>query len=408
MRKIIIPLLFCLSFCFSFSCKKEQNAKEEGKKEESASLSTSPSLLESKTKIFYFSHSTSKEKNAKNKSLIRPLSSIDKAPKCDLLPWVDSIRVSGMGFLEEKIFFIINKTGFMCFDDASLDNFSLFTEPMFATFSAKGFYNTDIGFLLHSYKTKTFEYISNDAYDDAKEGEELPILSRYNPISKKMEAILFPHHFNLPSYASLNSLYYNDKYYASFKLDNGKDYVDFKYFSFNNVSDILNKAYKEASQDVFRKKVAPYKKNEEGFSTLPKPLTQLINNIKEENLLIEYFDKNIRTPIKISIPSKKKDEKKDETHAIAFSHKIEGHVFCGILLNSGKLYIYDAQLNANAESDAGVVKTYLLPKLPKNFVYTYFAMNKNFLFVAWEEEEFFECGRSGIITIPLSKLKSSQ
>ena len=404
MHKIIIILLFCLLF----SCNKQKNAEDAGKKEDATSLSTTSTSLEHKTKVYYFSHTTSKEKGNKNKSLIRPLSSISECPSCDLLPWVDSIRVSGMGFLEEQVFFVINKIGFMCFDDARLDNFSLFIEPIFRTFSAKGFYNTDIGFLLHSYKTKTFEYLNNNINYENDAKEELPILSRYNPISRKMEAILFPHHFGLPYYASLNDLYYNDKYYASFKLDNGTDYVDFKYFSFNNVSDILNKVYKETSQEIFRKKVAPYKKNEESFSTLPKSLTHLINNIKEQNLIIEYFDKNIPTPIKINLPSKKASEEEGDGRAIAFSHSIGERFFCAILLNNGKLYTYESISNKNDSSENNAIKTYLLPKLPKNFVYTYFAMNKNFLFVAWEEEHFYECGRSGIITIPLSKLKSSQ
>lgn len=408
MRKTIIILLFCLIF----SCNKQQDAKDMGKKEENSTSSTTQLLSKHRIKTYYFSHSSNGEQGTKNKGFVRPLSSIDMCPKCDLLPWVDSIRVSGMGFLDDQIFFVINKIGFMCFDDSNLDNFSLSVEPMLNTFSAKGFYNTDIGFLLHSYKTRMFEYIGNSSDDAESTTEELPILSRYNPISRKIEAILFPHHFNLPSYTSLNSLYYNNKYYASFKLDDAKNYVDFKYFSFNNASDILNKTYKEISQDAFIQKVAPYKKNEEHFSTLPKALTNLIDNVKEQNLLIEYFDKNIPTPIKISLPSKKAGEEDVESQAIAFSHRIGEHFFCGILLNNGKLYTYDvlsdsSKVGEGSDKDS-IVKTYSLPKLPKNFVYTYFAMNKNFLFVAWEEEEFFECGRSGIITIPLSKLKTSQ
>ena len=45
-----------------------------------------------------------------------------------------------------------------------------------------------------------------------------------------------------------------------------------------------------------------------------------------------------------------------------------------------------------------------LPKLPMGFSYSTFVVEKNILYVAWEEKVFYEVGRTGFLTVDLEKV----
>ena len=121
---------------------------------------------------------------------------------------------------------------------------------------------------------------------------------------------------------------------------------------------------------------------------------QLFKKIEEKNVFIEYFDKNNLSPINVI---------KDRADGLEFE-EWAGVAFCSapysaILLMTGKLY-----LSIEEEGGMPLIKTYVLPRLPKGFLYRYVAVHDGILLASWEEEDFYERGRAGFITIPLSML----
>jgi len=86
---------------------------------------------------------------------------------------------------------------------------------------------------------------------------------------------------------------------------------------------------------------------------------------------------------------------------VAFSTRKKDDVIYALLLNNGKLYVY----NSTETTEEKTPNVYSLPKLPKGFSYTYFAIYDDVIFASWEEQDFFTCGRTGFITIPIEKLK---
>lgn len=401
----LLLLFFSLVFCFA-SCNKDRGAdvaKEEVYSEDS-SISINGKIDES-LHIYCFVPSPSQQSQGKSDQVLQEISSFETCPTRDSLPWTDSIRVSGMGFLsvagltEKEPCFVLNKVGVFSFKNALSPPLSFVKSNDVSQFTSGNLYNTDVGVLLHSYKTNTFNYINNSEENEAS-SQELPILSRYNSVTQELESILFPHHFALPSYATLISLHYNSGWTTSFKIDNGQK-VQFRYFSFDNVSDILNAEYKTITQETFRDAVAPIRGGSEGYALLPQGLIQLINSTEEENISIEYFDKNYPSPLKILKTAPNAPELEDiDCQAIAYSSLDDDKVHYSILFNTGKLYVY-------YDNDK-FPDVYLLPELPENFIYTYFAVHNNFVLAAWEEQEFYECKRTGIVVSPLTKLKKVQ
>lgn len=393
MRNKSIAFLLFLS-CLMFSCNR-------GSKDERTEEVEEKQKIKTEKHIYYFPQATyaiekAKVKpgqNVKNNEIIKETKGFDKVPRRGNLPWTESIRISGLGFFNEEPFFVVNKVGIFSFSNVFCPPLRTFSNELFPLFSASDFYNTDIGFLLRSYKTNIFDELNN-AEQELNSNIELPILNRYNAITQDLEAVFFPHHFTLPYYASLTSLIYNDAWYACFKIDNGQK-VEFRYFKFNNMSDILNATYEPIKENSFRVAVSPLKEEDERFLSLNQSFIKLFKKMKEKNVLVEYFDPNHFSSIRVI---KSKDGRFEDIDA-------EGIAFCSathsaILLENGKLY-----LNIEKEGQESLMNTYILPNLPQNFVYKYFAIYDDVLLASWEEEDFYECGKAGFITIPLSMLK---
>ncbi len=388
MRKAFSSILLFLVLLFS--CNKK-NSEVTPETEELSKIKTT-------TQIYYFS----KDHLSKvHEALQHNIQSIDQCPRCDFMPWTESTRISGMGFLDGEVCFIVNKAGIFSFSNFFDQRIDIFPSPLFPFFTASGFYNTDVGALVKSYKNMIFEGIGSFE-EDRLTNEELPILNRYNSITKDLEPILFPHHFALPAYATLTELTYNDAWFASFKIDDGKN-VQFRYFKFNNINDILNANYTAITSEMFMNAMLPIVEDGERFSSLPEPLIGLIKSMEEKSVNIEYFDCNYASPLKIVRNTGKANNLEFAKYeAVAFSNNTKEALVYAILLNDGKLYVCNV---AKGEGKEDVYNTYLLPQLPENFCYTYFVINEGILLAGWEEQDFFECGRTGFITVPIEKLK---
>lgn len=395
MRKGIVSLLFLL--CLLFSCNKKEiadgqtEADKEGKQK---------NILQ-EGRMCYFSHNAPGKKDVKTKSFIREIASFatDRVPKAEFVPWTDAIRVSGVGFIDDEPHFIINKEGILFFNSSGEGTILSYTaNSLFPNCTASGFYNSDLGLLVRSYKTSLFEYVGEYSGNEIHSaGEEMPVLNRYNSFTQDVESIIFPHHFALPSYATLTSLVYNNGWFASFKIDSG-DVVEFSYFSFNNIADVLSANYTSISADVFRSASSPINEKDARFATLPQGLISLMQNITEENVLIEYFDGHLPSPIKI-LKTKNATQSFEDADMEAFAtvSKMNGKIYYSLLLNNGKLYLYS--------TEDEIAQIYLLPQMPEGFCYTYFAIYQDVILAGWEEQAFYECGRAGFFMSPIPKLK---
>ena len=388
MRKAFLNILLFLMLLVS--CNKNKNEATSEKEE--------PPKIKITQQVYYFSQHFVGDAQ----EILHNCPAVNKCSKCDFLPWTESPRISGMGFFNGEVCFIVNKVGVFSFSSLFNQTVDIFPSPLFPFFTASGFYNTDVGLLVKSYKNTMFESIGSFE-EDKLTNEELPILSRYNLITKDVEPILFPHHFGLPAYSALTELNYNNAWFASFKLDDGKS-VQFRYFKFRNINDILNASYSSITADEFMHAMLPILEGEERFSSLPTPLIQLIKSMEEKSVSIEYFDSNYVSPLKIIRNTGKANNLEvSKYEAVAFSNRNKDGVIYALLLNNGKLYVY----NATETAEEKTPNIYSLPKLPKDFYYTYCAIYDDVVLASWEEQDFFTCGRTGFITIPIEKLKKS-
>ena len=72
-----------------------------------------------------------------------------------------------------------------------------------------------------------------------------------------------------------------------------------------------------------------------------------------------------------------------------FTPENDQNTFKAVLLETGRLFYADPETQEWKETS--------LPALPEGFIYTYFVIGKDIIVSAWEEQRFFETGRSGLI-----------
>ena len=140
MRKAFLNILLFLMLLVS--CNKNKNGVA-SEKEELPKIKTTP-------QVYYFSQ----RRLGDDREILHKCQTITKCPKCDFLPWTESTRISGMGFFDGDVCFIVNKVGVFSFSNLFNQTVDIFPSLLFPFFPAAGLYNTDVGLLVKSYKNK--------------------------------------------------------------------------------------------------------------------------------------------------------------------------------------------------------------------------------------------------------------
>lgn len=317
---------------------------------------------------------------------ILPVENPALIPAREFVPWTEAVRVSGLSLICEPPIFLINKTGllFPCksiiADKQSSEPYIL-KDTMFLKKTADGFYKTDLGQLIRLYTNTIFSSV--DSSD-----EEL-LLCRYNSVNNNFIPVISFKNFNLEPEAQLVNLEYKEKWFASFKTEK-YERVSFDYFSFKNFSELLKGNYVKITQDEFIKNTAPIELN----TSVPKntdlyEISALIINSGYKNIRADFFSPDLKSKSVLSYIAKNSESDTENSEITACACKCNfSHTLYAVLFNTGTLSVFN-------EKEKNV-QHFKLPKLPKNTVYTYFILYDNILTAAWEEQVFFEVGRSGL------------
>lgn len=320
---------------------------------------------------YYFTQDTASETPCLKKA-----DSPEKVPERDFVPWTEAIRVSGLGLMYDPPLFLVNRAGI-------LPAFSIEEEPRielkseFYTKTAEGFYKTGLGSLLRLYTNTIFSPILPD------EGHSS--LLRYNSINGELLSLVRPEHFKLANTSQLSALEFDKKWFASFKTEQD-DHVKFDYFSFSSFEELLKGNYSVISQEEFINASAPITalQDKDGIGK--------IFNMSGKNIKAELFSEKLKTKQVIFYRNSQTSYPGDfEITASVCEFKPESpkNSFKAVLLESGRLFYTEIQ---NKEW-----KEISLPQLPEGLIYTYFVIKNGIIIAAWEEQRFFETGRSGLL-----------
>lgn len=367
----VVPLLLASVLLFA-SCAKKETEPEKVSLTEKTGVETE----QLSTLWYYFTHDETLDIPA-----LKEVNSLEKIPATDFLPWTEAVRVSGLGLMYDPPLFLVNKAGI-------LPAFNLGDEPKieikseFYAKTADGFYKTDLGSLLRLYTNTIFSPVLPD--------ESPSSLLRYNSVNGELVSLIQPQTFNLENIAQLSALEFNKKWFTAFKTEKS-DHVGFDYFSFSSFEELLKGNYSQITQEEFIN-VSSIEADFSDKTLYGKDGTEKILKLTEKNVKVELFSEDLNTKQVIFYQNSQNSYKGDfEITASICEFKTENTEsnLKAILLESGELFCFDPQTQE--------WKEIRLPKLPKNFIYTYFVIKNGLIISAWEEQNFFEIGRSGLL-----------
>ncbi|TWI76973.1 hypothetical protein [Treponema putidum] len=360
-QKTIFTVLSALALLFASCTNKSAEAENINKPENQESPA-----IPITSAWYYFTQDETLEVPA-----LKKINSPDEAPRTDFLPWTEAIRVSGLGLMYDPPLFLVNKAGI-------LPAFTIDEEPKievkseFYAKTADGFYKTDVGSLIRLYTNTIFSPVIQD--------ESPSRLLRYNSVNGELLSLITPKTFNLENTSQLSALEFNKKWFTAFKTEKN-DHVSFDYFSFFSFEELLKGNYFKISQEEFINASSPIVSDEDGIDKI---LQQTQKNVKAE-----FFSEDLNTKQVIFYQNSKNSYKGDfEITASVCEFKAEDKIKA-LLLETGELFYFEPQTQEWEELK--------LPKLPENFIYTYFIIKNGAIISAWEEQNFFETGRSGLL-----------
>ena len=112
----------------------------------------------------------------------------------------------------------------------------------------------------------------------------------------------------------------------------------------------------------------------------------------EKNIKAEIFSDNLKTKQVIFYRNFNTSYAGDfeiTASVCEFTPENDQKTLKAVLLETGRLFYTDPETQEWVET--------ALPVLPEGFIYTYFVIRKDIIISAWEEQRFFETGRSGLI-----------
>ncbi|MBO7485857.1 MAG: hypothetical protein J6T84_07310 [Spirochaetaceae bacterium] len=375
--KSITVLLFLLIFTL-FSCKKAEKTETQINLPETA---TTTSISDPVLRWYYFSRSG-----------IVPIETPRNTPQTIFRPWTETMRVSGAAQIDSKSYMLVNRLGLLTLPDKLDDLPELKTDVLYFT-------DTTASNLLSVEGYPVFHVYRNSFFNSKASVSPMPFLIQYRTTADIFFPLLKVMDLELPENAETVHLQYDGtNWIGSFKssTEERTQFNYLKFFSFEPLISLTGSAKKgqiqkeQLTQESFKNLVA-----QRDFTTAPKKVQNLLSQIPENIALsLEYTENNPVSPVNYI-----RETKSDPMYGKVKNLKTN----ISTLFYDGTFYFAGATENMPIVNDGKPV-CFRLPKMPSGFLYTDFIFSGSILYVAWEEELFYETGRSGFLAVDLRKV----
>lgn len=337
------------------------------------------------------------------------------APQSLEKPWTESVRISSMAPIPDtanydsyNAFAVVNRLGILAI---SSDNVTLFSDasifpqdtadslvfcngiPVFYLYRST-FFNEDILLEANS-------LLENNSFEQKiSVSLSRPFLVEFNPQSNICYPLVSYSNLKLSDNDQITGYFWNGKTWACSVKEMKEDKVEFSYFCWEPIvpltelSPALNKdvfIFSSLTEDGYRKLNTPLL-----FSEAPLELKDLLTAIpKDFSFYITYRNNSGTSPINYYNEG---NESVTPLNANAQIAKRSGYI--AALFEDGTTYLENTSTSAKT--------AFRLPKLPIGFSYGEFSIAGNYLYAAWEENNFYKTIRSGFIKVALDKVLSKQ
>lgn len=324
---------------------------------------------------------------------LKSVDAVSGAPAVPFQPWTEAVRVADCGFGNGQAVFLINKCGLYPIQDLQSDAPLPIRHELFSGATAGDLYAIDGRYFIRIYQNSVFT-AQNKAENTAFLLSTDSAAAAYTPAADVTD-------LHLPVEAQCKALeQVNGRWYASFKVDSGSE-VSFFYLTCDDFAAFTQKDASEhierISSEEFRNACEPAY-----FTGMPPVLKELAGKIvSNADVYLRVYTKDAPQGITFLKPAEEKDagilEERVPLNAYAIYDTANGSGYrAAILLPDGTLL-----LDTDGEQGS---QTLHLPSLPEHFSYTVFVISDTQITAAWEENIFYEMGRSGIFTAELQEL----
>ncbi len=379
MLKKILPSLFFILFVFT-GCKKETQAPAE--KLQDISVKDRAKSEVSKALWYEFSEGSSKSPVILKK-ISKPVAS------GSLLPWTEAVSVTGVGLMYTPPILLVNRAGIVEFSDFDLSEPNLKAFDYLYDRTVDGFYSSNDGTLLRVYRNTLF------SSDPILTSDRQAFLCRYNPVSEEIIPLYFPENFGLPKYAQCTHLEKISRFwYLSFKIET-KNQVNFAFFKVKSIEKIASAKYSEITKEEFQNALKPVVVqagevySDSDLNIISESFQEFFKSseIGEVNLIISA-PKDLDCKRRFIVKNAKSKSGFKPIDATALLETQGCKII--ILTESGVMFFFKDKDGEN------IIKR--LPNLSDGLVYGYFIVSNNRVVAAWNEETFFEIGKTGILS----------
>ena len=311
-------------------------------------------------------------------------------PEVMFRPWTEAVRISSMASVpsnnlnRDEAYGIVNRLGVLCLDN---DSEELVKDvSIFSTDTQESLVFSENIPVFYRYRSTFFG--KEDAGTIKRSSR--PLLVQYNPDSKMCFPLVNYENLGIKDNQEVADFFWDGKKWAISVKETNDDVVNFTYFYWEplvNIVDLSPALSKESflfipsSEDEHKELNVPNM-----FSAAPNGLKQLVSSIPSSyTLFLKWRDDSGTSPVSYY------QQGKTDIPLNAFASDFAQSGYTAAIFADGTTYLYI--------KDADRTVAFRLPKLPSGFVYGEGAMSGSYLYVSWEETNFYETGRSGFIKL---------
>lgn len=324
------------------------------------------------------------------------------APVVVQKPWTEAVRISDMSSsysVDEKkqvAYAILNRVGLIIFDNEKIE---LLADSIFFDNKTAGnlvFYKNYPVFLIYTSsffnkENKSFKYFN-------------PFLVHFSPTEYVIYPVLNVANLGLQESYEITDFVWDGKIFNFCAKSTEKEKIDFLYLNVQLKEDLLAINPQNADKAIFvtQSDSDSFRNSQKklDFENAPERLKDLLNGITKKS----SFEVDCYTLGGVSPRSYEFNKNSiNENEKVLNANAILADYWCAVLFEDGTMFFKGALFSEHILNQGKTIAI-KLPKLPKEFVYSGFAITGNYLYCAWEETSFYKTGRSGFISVNLKKI----
>ena len=329
---------------------------------------------------------------------INKADSISSVPVLPLKPWTEAYRLSSMNakaFSEKGTAFgTVNRLGVIIFEDKAFD-----------LISSRDFFDSKTAGNLVFYNDVPFIHIYRSTFFNDKQNRKAlhSFLIQLDENQKLFYPVLNVENLGFDESTEITGLIFDGKSWTGeakrIKPEDGK--IDFEYFNFQAKEDLTQINPENGNDSVFvtdfdMEKFRDAYKNQ-NYSKAPERIRRLFKSLPSDlGFTFTLWTTGGHFPRSYE---KTGSAEKEMLQAAA----LLSETYCASLFSDGTFYI-NGSLSKRGMINEGKTVALRLPSLPEGFVYSGFVISGETLYASWEENSFYEIGRSGFIQLDLGSI----